>query len=317
MNKSPAQVPILVISCDAYADIWEPFARAFLHFWPDCPFSVYVGSNDRRFSESANFQSIAVGPDNGWTDGLRKMLHALPGKYVILLLDDFFLTAPPQTDAILEAVQLTMDHGLGYVRLAPLPPPTPPPSRPIADHPRFGKVAPGSPFRVSAQAAVWSKDVLLRLLQPGLTPWQFEHYGTRLSASFSQEFWSPFEPLLHYEHVIEKGRWKPEGLALCHRLGVAVDTSARGAFTIDEYQRHMALSNAPSQLQQARTQVMDAALNGSRLAILAAGFSSLSRDPQSFILAAISLVGVLSPRLVARTYQISLIRRIRKLRTNS
>ena len=79
----------------------------------------------------------------------------------------------------------------------------------------------------------------------------------------------------------------------------------------------MALSNAPSQLQQARTQVMDAALNGSRLAILAAGFSSLSRDPQSFILAAISLVGVLSPRLVARTYQISLIRRIRKLRTNS
>jgi hypothetical protein len=317
MTNDPAQVPILVVSCDAYADIWGPFAQAFRHYWPDCPFTVHVGSNDRPYMQDPNFRALTVGPDNGWTDGLSKMLHALPGEHVILLLDDFFLTARPQTGAILEAVQMALDRKLGCVRLAPLPPPTPLPPHPVADHPQFGRVPVGSPFRVSAQAAVWSKKVLLRLLQPGLSPWQFEHYGTRLSAGFPEEFWGPFAPLLHYDHVIEKGRWKPEGLALCERLGIAVDIGVRGAFAVDEYKKHMANSNAPSPTQAARTRLMDAVLNGNRRDSIAAGFAGLSRDLKSLALPFIGIAGAIFPGLVARAYQASLNRRIRQMRPDS
>lgn len=54
-----ADVAVVVASCDAYADLWEPFFRLFRRYWPDCPYPVYLGSNFRtyRINPSGLWQS--------------------------------------------------------------------------------------------------------------------------------------------------------------------------------------------------------------------------------------------------------------------
>ena len=33
---------ILIVSCDKYSDLWDPFFKLFFKFWPDCPFNIYL-----------------------------------------------------------------------------------------------------------------------------------------------------------------------------------------------------------------------------------------------------------------------------------
>jgi len=46
-NELNGKIAVLVVSCDKYADLWPPFFQLFLRFWPECPFSVYLISNQK------------------------------------------------------------------------------------------------------------------------------------------------------------------------------------------------------------------------------------------------------------------------------
>ena len=39
-------VSVLVMSCDAYSDIWEAFNTLFKRYW-DCPYKVYFGTETK------------------------------------------------------------------------------------------------------------------------------------------------------------------------------------------------------------------------------------------------------------------------------
>ena len=43
-------VSILINSCDAYEDIWEPFFRCFSENWPDCPYPIYLNTETKEYN---------------------------------------------------------------------------------------------------------------------------------------------------------------------------------------------------------------------------------------------------------------------------
>ena len=43
------QSAVLILSCDKYADIWTTFFAFFFKYWPDCPFTIYLASNEKQF----------------------------------------------------------------------------------------------------------------------------------------------------------------------------------------------------------------------------------------------------------------------------
>lgn len=84
-----SETSILIPSCDKYSDLWIPFFTLFWQHWPDCPFPVYLGSNEEVF-EHPKVKNILVGPDKDWTSGVRKMLspfHNMPARFVYIGLD--------------------------------------------------------------------------------------------------------------------------------------------------------------------------------------------------------------------------------------
>ena len=83
--------PLLVVSCDRYADLWEPFFRIFRLRWPDCPFPVHLGTNYKSYEDGA-VTTVAIGEDESWASGVLRMLKRLEAPYLIVLLEDFLLT---------------------------------------------------------------------------------------------------------------------------------------------------------------------------------------------------------------------------------
>ena len=289
-----ARVPILVVSCDRYRDVWRPFFTLFFRRWPDCPFPVHLGTNHEHYDDP-RVTTLNIGDDLSWASGVLSMLDALGSEYVMVFLEDFFLTEAVDTRRVVQLVELAQSRRSGCMRFAAGPPLALPPTRPLQGHEGVGVIDPGEPWRVSAQIAVWRTDVLRRLLVPGLNAWQFEQLGTPLSERFPEEFLGLYEPAIHYLQGIEKGKWKSEGLAIFESIGEPVDLSARGFFTDEELGRHYAVHAAASSAYEPRLEAESLFLAGRRSAAVRAWKRYWRANRSSLRGYVVLLAGLLGP----------------------
>ncbi len=81
-NKNTA---ILVLSCDKYADAWQPFFLFFQKYWKDCVFPLYLGTNNKRF-EFPNVTQIFSNKTTTWSDELKTILKQMPEKNIIIVV---------------------------------------------------------------------------------------------------------------------------------------------------------------------------------------------------------------------------------------
>jgi hypothetical protein len=295
MTATADRTPILVVSCDAYADLWRPFFEVFWRRWPDCPFPVHLGSNHRRFDDE-RVTAVTVGEDRGWADGVRRMLDAVGSDYVIFFLEDFFLQREVDTSRVRRLVDLARRNEVGCLRLTRYGAPFDLPSESVPGASEVGRVAKGHPYRVSAQVAVWRTDVLRSLLVPGFSPWEFEFVGSPLSERLAAEFWEVLTPVIHYDHGVEKGKWKPDGIAICAGAGVAIDVAARGVFSPADLERHLQQAEPGLARFASHHATMAHFRRGRRREGVRSALAAVSREPLRLKMWAVLLIGVLGPR---------------------
>ena len=73
---------ILVISCDAYSDVWDIFFKSFHKQWVDCPIKLYLLTNNKSYN-SHHANTIKVGEDISWSDNLLRAIKHLNNDYVL------------------------------------------------------------------------------------------------------------------------------------------------------------------------------------------------------------------------------------------
>jgi hypothetical protein len=224
---------VLVLSCDAYADLWRPFFTLFWRYWPQCPFRVYLGANSTSYDD-ARVVSLRGG-DREWSDRVIAHLRQIETPYVILMLEDFFLKRSVSTERILGLLEIARSRRANLVRLIPRPRP----NSKCGAQGEVGQIAPGESWRVSTQAAIWSRHALLSLLRPGETIWQFEVNGTERSAASLQDgFYGVWKSVMPYDHhVVERGKWFRNEARRYRSEDIGCDFSARQVMTRREMLR--------------------------------------------------------------------------------
>jgi hypothetical protein len=225
MNAAPPapDCTVLVPSCDAYADLWTPFATLFFRHWPDCPFPVALGSNDLPFSHP-RVRTIHAGHGTNWANRVRQQLESLDTPYVLVMLEDFLLRAAVDTSLVLRCLESLVALDGDMLRLVPRPGP----DDPVPGHPHIGRIAPGAPYRVSTQGAFWRREALLALMRPDESIWDFELSGSRRSDE-RPGFYAVWRPVLPYRHhVVERGKWFPWDARRFRRMDVGCDFERRG-----------------------------------------------------------------------------------------
>ncbi len=213
---------VLVVSCDSYSDLWRPFFTLLWRHWPDCPFPVYLGTNSAEYQDE-RVSSLNVGPDESWSKNLRYFLNQMDSKYVLLLLEDFFLTKRVATDAVVEHLKILDTLGGTVMRLYP----NPPPEAQLKGVPGVGIIHRRAKFRVSAQGAIWNRADLLALIRDEESPWDFELRGSERSRTRADGYFSTFKPVLGYLQGVEQGRWFWYPALRFRREGIGCDFGAR------------------------------------------------------------------------------------------
>src|SRR5438552_6055487 len=103
-------VSILVVSCDAYQDLWGIFFRCLFSYWPDCPFPIYLGSNFRRYPDE-RVRTIQIGSDVDYSSNLLKMLARIPSEWVVLWIEDRPPASSIETCRVLQLIALAQSRG--------------------------------------------------------------------------------------------------------------------------------------------------------------------------------------------------------------
>lgn len=225
MNKD-IQCAMLIVSCDKYQDLWNSCIVLLRKFWKDCPFKVYLLSNNIK----ANFTdviSICVGNDHSWSESLQNALHQIPEKYVLLYIEDLYLIGHVQSDKIVQLLEWAIEHDINYLRLNP----TPAPDIPYNDD--LGIISKGSVYRSSVVFSVWKKELLSKLLIQGENAWEFEEIGTVRSDDYDG-FYASTKELIPACNTVIKGVWEKEALKKITKLGLKPDLAKRRAMNATE-----------------------------------------------------------------------------------
>jgi hypothetical protein len=227
------RLTILVSSCDDFSDCWGPYCHGLEKYWPDCPYDVFIVTNDKDVAD-CRAKALRVGDDKGWSANTMEALRRISSPYVFYTHEDFWISKPVDTHVIEDYLDIMERDKADYVRLYPAPPP----DNDFPDDWRLGTLSVGASYRTALQVALWRKTVLEELIVPGEDPWQFELQGTPRSRKYGERFLcvKPFfdqnNERYHYgvEYVctaINKGRWSKAAKKYALKEGLAIDFSNR------------------------------------------------------------------------------------------
>jgi len=232
------EVSILVVSCDRYTDLWDPFFRCFFKYWPDCPYPVYLGTNYRKFADG-RVSSLDIGRDISYSDNLLAMLSRVDSPWVILWVEDRFLSHRVSSERISEVIGKAARHQTGYLKLISASPL-------VNDHiegEEFGEIPKGAKYRACITIGLWRKEVLERLLVPGETAWEIERNGSRRSALFPERFLAygrrvRFETAIRDRHILKKGSILRDATPFLLREGLSSRLPGRKVQSLRGYMYH-------------------------------------------------------------------------------
>ena len=222
---------VVVSSCDAYQDAWEPFFTLFFKYWPDCPFPVYLIANKLKYNDS-RVTTINIENDRKWSANLKEALKHASSPSVIYMQEDYFLQGRVDTERIVALVKYMANGDIGYLRLFS----SPGPDHNFTNDLDLGEIDKNAPYRTSTQAAIWDVEVLDQLLIDGETGWDFEAKGTARSCRIKKKFLSVKKPVIDYPKAtgIKKGGWTYDAIALFEKEGIKINSqrSVRPRFTV-------------------------------------------------------------------------------------
>lgn len=201
-------VAFLIVSCDHYSDLWNPFFKTFYKYWDDCPYQVYLASNYKKFDDN-KIKNISYGEDQPFSTNLINILNCVEEDYIILWFEDAFLTKKVNNNFVLNLIgdaisldidhlKLTVDSPLYYGNKNEI----------------FGPIPKGVKYRSAIGMALYKRSTLDKLLIPGESAWELDKSSRAddLDLEFNAlnsklRFDRPFSVI----NSVIKGRWIFDG----------------------------------------------------------------------------------------------------------
>ncbi|MFL6528301.1 MAG: hypothetical protein ACJ8IQ_09390 [Chthoniobacterales bacterium] len=229
------QVTVVVSSCDAFFDVWRPFAFFLRQFWGDCPLRIVLIVNELRIS-SRRITPLAVRPDHGWGTNLRIAVEQITTPYVLYVQEDYFFDNRIDANGLAgdfrEMMELRADslcfRARTHVERA---------FRPLND--RFGIVPIDSDGRSRNQVTLWRRDSLHSILRDGENGWDMERQGSERTRHMQVLSYARRDntPIPYLMSAIVRGLWTPEALAMCHTHGVTIAPHFRRTYSQNRWIR--------------------------------------------------------------------------------
>jgi hypothetical protein len=166
---------VLVSTFDDWSVLWKPFAEAWVHHWPDCPYETLFITNER---DAPLDGAIKTGEDTNWTTMTRSALEQIDDDTVLFIHEDCWLAHRVSTLDLFDFASIVENGEADIVRLHRSHQGEQGGVGSYEPDPRLYNVDPSFPYAVNLQASFWNREVFLSLLEEGEGCWPFETNGS-------------------------------------------------------------------------------------------------------------------------------------------
>lgn len=200
---------LIISTCQQYCDLWDANVLLLNRNWPDRNVPTYLVTDeatDRRFD---GVEVICAGSGLQIPQRLAVALDAVTAEYVILLLEDYFLTQRIDSEKIHRALDFMDSHKADYLQLYPQPDDflRRDGAVQIPEHPGIYIIDTSrGNYKVVLTPGIWRKDFLQATLKEEQNIWEYEvsltaaaHQAGALCATSNRNE-------LPYLDVIRKGK---------------------------------------------------------------------------------------------------------------
>lgn len=231
--KMSERMTIIIDSFDGYSDVWPYFFEVFNKYWENCDYDVVLVTNYKQFGD---VKTITTGLEIDWVNRTLKAIECINTRYVMLLLEDYFLSRCLDNDMIENYLDFMCSNDCKYLRLVEFPK-----SRfddnkdntyiPIYEDEEYG---------INLQASIWDRNYLIGLLKSIKTgsAWSFEVELLKKAKE------APNKPLigcytlrgnpLGFHNGILKGKWFSKEILFYKKRGIVINYQPRGKLSMIE-----------------------------------------------------------------------------------
>lgn len=235
LNKN---VTLLVNSSDDYSDAWVPFFTLLKKYWDITGIDIVLNTESKRINLS-DF-NIIFSHTNTKNYGIRmiKALKKIKTKYVVYMLEDYFLRSPVNNNTINKIIDFmdknpkvvcfNSENGNNiYSNLK-------------SNFEGYKIIPNGTKYILNLQACIWKRKSLLKYIKKNITPWEWELYTGILTFGKKDIFYCrDSAPLLFdYGHYLTsdlfgifQGKWVISDVKpLFEKEKISVDYNLMGIF---------------------------------------------------------------------------------------
>ena len=232
---NPTKCTVVVLSCDKYSDLWDPFFKLFSIQWPNCNFPIVLVSERKEYVcpyvkvKTFQFDGRVDAP---WSRRIKQCLKSLDSEYVIILMDDFFLEKEVQIEKLNQCFSW-MDENKDIACFSFVPSLWE--DIETGEFPGFEERPVGGLYRVNCQAGLWRRKNLIKLMTPYEDPWDFEEQASNRSNKTQLRFFASRKGkpwVFEYDFIcgggVHRGKWTKGVKQLFDHYNIQIDYSERG-----------------------------------------------------------------------------------------
>lgn len=185
------KLALVGIFYDGYYDVWEDFLELKERYWKDCPYPLYIvnQTKDLEYKKDYDVTVIHAGIDAEYSKKVRTAIDKIDADYMLLLLEDFFMSREIFGGVFDETLNLMAKHAIRYY------------SMPLSEFMIVGDgkafngmdylfdVAPTKEYTLNCQPAIWEKKFLQKSIGQGnYNAWIFEGIYIKSTKAHTEEF---------------------------------------------------------------------------------------------------------------------------------
>ena len=168
MYKS--NLTLLYSTCDKNEFLWEGFFLLLDKYWKKFDGDIIFNSESKTYTNSKyNLKYSLNQYGANWSRRFYKSLKLVKTKYVLVILDDFYIDDYVADDIINECIQKMNQNknikGFLFSQLT---------NNKKTDWKGFEKIKHFKNYRINLKIGLWDKEYLMNLCRDNETPWEYE-----------------------------------------------------------------------------------------------------------------------------------------------
>lgn len=228
-NNIYDEVSILIVGFDGYRDVWEHSIELMNKYWQNRP-KTYLATSELS-PNYKNVEIIKAGPNSEWSKKAKTALDKIKTPYVILLLEDFFISDYVDHKKLKSVLKMVKNDNIKFYQiLVQLIRQSWEKGKPYKGNKHIHIIPRNKRYGINLQAAIWEKEFLEKTIGEGnYNAWSFEvmQLGTENYNAGKIEFLIDDRNILNIIHTVVQSKYLPKALRLLKRKGHSINPAER------------------------------------------------------------------------------------------